>query len=195
MVEPEDGAASPRGSEERREQVLDAALGTFARFGYRKTSMDDVAAAARISRPGLYFLFSSKPALFRAATERAIELDLAAAEQALAARDRPLVERVVGAFDGWAGRYIGPLGDVQALVADNPDLLGPGAATGPDRFQRMLLDALRGARREPEARTQTLVSVSVGLKHQVSSRAEYLARLRIAVDLVLGPAEGDPGAG
>ncbi|MZD09631.1 TetR family transcriptional regulator, partial [Streptomyces sp. SID5785] len=52
---------------DRRSLVLDSAMATFARFGYRKTSMEEVARAARISRPGLYFLFSSKEALFRAA--------------------------------------------------------------------------------------------------------------------------------
>jgi AcrR family transcriptional regulator len=39
----------------RRADVLDAAWRTFTRYGYRKTSMDDVAAEAEISRPGLYF--------------------------------------------------------------------------------------------------------------------------------------------
>ncbi|GAA4755966.1 TetR/AcrR family transcriptional regulator [Amnibacterium soli] len=173
--------------EGRREAVLDAALETFARFGYRKTSMDDVAADARISRPGLYFLFSSKGALFRAAIERAIELDLAMAQRALAAPDRPLVDRVVEAFDHWAGRYVGPMGDVQALVSDNPGLLGPVAAAGPDRFQRMLDDALRAEVRDPEAVVRTLISVSVGVKHQVADRVEYLERLRTAAALLLDP--------
>ncbi|MGW5822670.1 TetR family transcriptional regulator, partial [Streptomyces noursei] len=37
---------------DRRTAVLDSAMVTFARFGYRKTSMEEVARAARISRPG-----------------------------------------------------------------------------------------------------------------------------------------------
>ena len=173
------------GSAERRESVLDAALGTFARFGYRKTSMDDIAADAQISRPGLYFLFSSKSALFRAATERAIQLDLAAAERALDVPDRPLAERLVDAFDSWAGRYIGPLADVQSLVEDNPDLLGPAARSASDRFHRMLLDALVDDPAQSQAIAQTLVSVSIGIKHQVADRQEYLTRMRAAVALVL----------
>ncbi|WP_219994217.1 TetR/AcrR family transcriptional regulator [Actinokineospora spheciospongiae] len=76
---------------------------TFARHGYRKTSMEEVARTARICRPGLYFLFESKEALFRAAFTRALEQDLAAAEAFLAATDRPLRERLAGAFDRWAG--------------------------------------------------------------------------------------------
>jgi len=57
---------------DRRDAVLASALVTFARFGYRKTSMEEVARAAHISRPGLYFLFSSKELLFRAAVTRSL---------------------------------------------------------------------------------------------------------------------------
>ncbi|MGO4422861.1 TetR/AcrR family transcriptional regulator, partial [Streptomyces sp. MCAF7] len=64
--------------------VLDVALTTFARFGYRKTSMEEVAKAARISRPGLYFLFSSKEDLFRAAVTEVLERDIATVEHVLA---------------------------------------------------------------------------------------------------------------
>jgi AcrR family transcriptional regulator len=157
--------------------------------GYRKTSMDDVAAAAHISRPGLYFLFSSKSGLFRAAAERAIELDLASAERALAGPDQALADRVVEAFDCWAGRYIGPLSDVPAILEENPGLLGPIANTGPDRFAEILTGAIRNASlvSDPHLAARTLISVSIGLKHQASTREEYTARMRDAALLILRP--------
>ena len=40
----------------RREALLEAAVGVFARYGFRKTSMDEVARAAGVSRQGLYLL-------------------------------------------------------------------------------------------------------------------------------------------
>jgi AcrR family transcriptional regulator len=46
--------------------LLDAALGVFSRFGYRKTSMDEVARMADFSRQGLYFYYAAKEDLFRA---------------------------------------------------------------------------------------------------------------------------------
>src|SRR5664279_833000 len=66
---------------DRRGAVLSSALTTFARFGYRKTSMDEVARAARISRPGLYFLFESKEDLFRSAVARSLDEDLIEVER------------------------------------------------------------------------------------------------------------------
>jgi AcrR family transcriptional regulator len=160
-------------------------LRTFARFGYRKTSMDDIAREAQISRPGLYFLFSSKAKLFGAAADHGIKQDLQDAQEALQTPGRPLSERIVDAFDSWAGRYVGPLQDVSAVLDGNPDFLGPVARSGPDRFEQMLITALQDAgSREPDAVAQTLISASIGIKHQVTSRDEYRARMASATDLL-----------
>lgn len=168
--------------------VLDSAMVTFARFGYRKTSMEEVARAAHISRPGLYFLFSSKETLFRAAATQALEGDIAAVERVLAAPGRPLRERLVEAFDQWAGRYIGPLArDIAAVIEDNPGLLGEITETAPRRFEQLLTEAIAaesGPATAPRV-AQTLISTSIGLKHQAESREFYLERLKVAVDLLV----------
>jgi AcrR family transcriptional regulator len=174
---------------ERRSDVLDAALRTFTRFGYRKTSMDDVAKEAQISRPGLYFLFTSKDGLFREAAERGVEMDLAAAEEALVAPGRPMNESIAAAFDAWAGRYIGPIRDTAALIADNPDLLGPVALDGPARFEALLTAALKHTALSQVAPTaaRTLISLSIGIKHQAETRDEYRSRFTDALGLLLSP--------
>ncbi|MGV9388197.1 TetR/AcrR family transcriptional regulator [Streptomyces olivaceus] len=173
---------------DRRTMVLDSAMVTFARFGYRKTSMEEVARAAHISRPGLYFLFSSKETLFRAAATQALERDIATVERVLADPGRPLPERLVEAFDQWAGRYIGPLArDIAAVIEDNPGLLGEIAETTPRRFEQLLTEAIAaesGPATAPRV-AQTLISTSIGLKHQAASREFYLERLKVAVDLLV----------
>lgn len=58
---------------ERREQILAAATRAFARSGFAATSLDDIAAEARISRVILYRHFESKADLYRAVLERAID--------------------------------------------------------------------------------------------------------------------------
>lgn len=173
---------------DRRTMVLESAMATFARFGYRKTSMEEVARAARISRPGLYFLFSSKEALFRAAVTQALEHDITAVEQVLADRGRPLAERLVEAFDQWAGRYIGPLAsDVATVAEDNPDLLGEIAETAPRRFEELITDAIavESGREEALPVAQTMISASIGIKHQATSREFYLERLAVAIGLLV----------
>lgn len=182
--DPQDGETAGTG---RRAAVLESALTTFARFGYRRTSMDEVARAAAISRPGLYFLFDSKAALFRAAAAHALERDLTTVERVLAATDRPLRDRVLDAFDAWAGRYTGPLArDVSTVVEDNPELLGDLVETTSGRFAALLTEALASAgtaRADPVARTA--ISTSVGVKHQVDARADYRDRMAVALELLL----------
>ena len=53
----------------RRDDALETACGLFIRFGYRKTSMDDIARAVGISRQGLYLWFPNKEALFVSAID------------------------------------------------------------------------------------------------------------------------------
>lgn len=175
----------------RRGHVLDAALLTFARYGYRKASMEDVARAAGISRPGLYLYFASKQDLFRAAVTHALEGDIAAAGRLLAETGRPLRDRLIEAFDEWTGRYIGPMTkDIAVLIESSPDLLGPVTTEYPLRFAKAVTDALTGdvsADRAGVARdvARTLLSTAKGIKHEVGTREEFLARMTIATDLLL----------
>lgn len=173
---------------DRRDSVLQSALVSFARFGYRKTSMEEVARAARISRPGLYFLFASKEALFRAAVARSLEHDISAVERVLADTGRPLPERLLESFDRWAGRYIGPLTrDIASVIADNPTLLETISRTAPRRFQELITEAIAAEQGRGSAPgvAQTLISTSIGIKHEVDTQDAYLERLTIAVDLLV----------
>lgn len=150
--------------------------------------MEEVARAARISRPGLYFLFSSKETLFRAAVTQALERDITTVEHLLADTGRPLPERLVDAFDQWAGRYIGPLArDVAVVVEDNPELLGEVAENTPRRFEELITDAIavESGREAAPPVAQTMISASIGLKHQAASREFYLERLEVAIDLLV----------
>jgi AcrR family transcriptional regulator len=56
----------PETLEERRTQILRAALTCFARKGYHHTTMDDIVRKAGLSKGGLYWHFSSKKELFLA---------------------------------------------------------------------------------------------------------------------------------
>lgn len=56
---------------ERRKQILAAATSAFSAAGFEDTGLDDVAAAAGVSRAILYRHFESKADLYRAVLERA----------------------------------------------------------------------------------------------------------------------------
>ena len=150
--------------------------------------MEEVARDAHISRPGLYFLFSSKEALFRAAVTGALEEDLAVVERVLADTSQPLDQRLLQSFDRWAGRYIGPLTrDVAAVIEDNPDLLGAITRTALRRFEALITTAMAVGQSQDSALrvARTLISTSIGIKHQVDTRDAYLEQLRVAVRVLL----------
>jgi AcrR family transcriptional regulator len=81
-----------------RDRILQAAMTVFRRHGFRRSSIEETAEAAGLTRQALYHHFKSKEALFRAVIERVHEAALAAgstaAEQAERA-DRPLPDIVI----------------------------------------------------------------------------------------------------
>src|SRR4029078_3202050 len=102
----------------RRERVLGAALEVLGRFGFRQTSMEEIARAAHISRQGLYLHFANKDALFRAAVQQELDSALVDVARCLDEAGVALESRVVAALDAWLGRYVGSM-----LASDIGDLL------------------------------------------------------------------------
>ncbi len=148
--------------------------------------MTTVAREAGVSRPGLYLMFETKEALFREAVSTILSQDLVAVASILGDATVPLGERLVASFDRWAGRWIEQPGrDITEVVRENPDLLDQTAADAPAVFEGYIADALAAQHPDAAERARTLISVSVGLKHQTHRRDEFLVRLGAAVDQLL----------
>lgn len=77
----------------RRDRVVAVAIDLFTRYGVRRTSIEDIAAAAAIAKGSVYLEFRGKAELFRAAAEQLVGEILAAAEAA-AASDSALDDRI-----------------------------------------------------------------------------------------------------
>ena len=73
-------------AEERREQVLEAALGVFADHGLSGASTDEIARKAGISQPYLFRLFHTKKELFIASVQRCLGETLTTFQQAAAGK-------------------------------------------------------------------------------------------------------------
>jgi len=56
----------PDVSEERRNQILEAALRVFARLGFHESRMDDIAQESKLSKGALYLYYKSKDAIIAA---------------------------------------------------------------------------------------------------------------------------------
>jgi AcrR family transcriptional regulator len=92
-----------KSQEERREEILDAALQSFATRGFHGASTEEIARAAGISQPYVFRLFGTKQELFKAVVSRCfretLEMFQRAAEgkrgaEALDAIGKAYVERL-----------------------------------------------------------------------------------------------------
>jgi TetR/AcrR family transcriptional regulator, regulator of autoinduction and epiphytic fitness len=116
----------PSTDSDRKAQILDAAIGIFGRFGFKKTSVDDLAKAAKLSKQGLYLHFTSKEEIFTAAIRKYLSDGLRRVEQELSNENATLLERLARAMDAWFGRHIETFDRAALDVIDAGDHLSPG---------------------------------------------------------------------
>ena len=173
--------------------LLEAAVGVFARFGYRKTSMEEVARAAGVSRQGLYLQFSNKEELFRRALTFSLSSQLNAALNVLQRNDLSLEQRLVSACDEWAGRFIGTLGDDAAdLMCASTSLAAGTLAAYESRFELALAQAIGASPVAikcievatcPAEVARILHATARGLKHMCKSRQDFVKGVTVAVHM------------
>jgi TetR/AcrR family transcriptional regulator of autoinduction and epiphytic fitness len=181
-------------AEVRQRALLDAAVGVFARFGFRKTSMDDIARAAGVSRQGLYLLFSNKEELFRRAVDHTLSCQLSAAVAVLSQHALALEERLVAACDEWSGRFVGSLGaDAADLMCASTSLAGETLASYEGRFERALATAIEAsplARRCQRAGichtelARALHATSRGMKQLCKTRPDFVKGMTVAARML-----------
>ncbi len=119
-------------AEQRRAQVIDAAIAEFARGGYSGTSTETIARGAGVSQPYLFRLFGDKSALYAECVKQAF------AETEAALRDAAAGHAGAAAITAMGQRY-------RQLLAD----------TTSTQFQlQMYAGAVRDARHRHVAREQ-----------------------------------------
>ncbi len=179
----------------RRAAILEAATGVFLRYGFKKTSMDDLARAAGLSRQGLYLHFGTKEALFKASVLQLIEAIRAAGRAALAREDVSIEERLLGAFEAGHAHALGPHSaeHMNELLAASEELLGPAVAEMEEGVVADVARALRSAGvaarwkdRGVSAKelAELLHAASYAAKHRATTTAAYREQVRAAVRIV-----------
>lgn len=159
----------------RRQQVLDAALGVFARDGYNAAAVEDIARSSETSKGGVYFHFPSKQALFGALMDEAGGLLLSRVERAmlaepdLLAKGDAALRTVLATFAG--KRALARLLLVEALGAGSP--FTDGLTNIHDRFTGLIaryLDDAIAAGVLPAQDTELAAVAWFGAVNQVVTR-------------------------
>lgn len=177
----------------KHQRVLDAALTTFLRYGFRKTSMEEVARTAQVSRQLLYLHFAAKEDLFVAVVRHALETGLDATRRALAS-EKPLREQLIDSFFAWTGRHIDKNRcDFAELKEVCEELLGPAIADYEAQFLSLITAAISNHCEatnhsvndiNPRDIGETLYAAAYGIKHKSQSCDEFLTRFRTAAKVI-----------
>ena len=84
---------------EKHQRILDAGLAQFCQYGYRRTSMNDIAEKADVSRASLYSYFKNKDEIFRSVSVNVHEILLRDIDKVLRGDDKTdVAERVFRAL-------------------------------------------------------------------------------------------------
>jgi len=179
----------------QREAILVAATAAFLRYGFKKTSMDDVARAAGVSRQGLYLYFDTKDLLFREALQHLVSHLISTAHAVAEDGNLSLRDRLLGVFEavhGSAFQSASPehafellqsaqSADGALLVQLDRDLMGIVAA--------LLAEAGAADRWEEAGVTvaelsEQLLMSAKGIKASVDTLTAYRERMLTAIRIV-----------
>jgi AcrR family transcriptional regulator len=178
----------------RKAAILVAAQTVFLRYGYRKTSMDDVARAADVSRQGLYVHFASKEDLFREMIHQGLSLHLHEARLALSDETRPIGQRLIAALNEWFGARdkLGADSDLLqaslqmagAIIQDRKEKLEMEICRAIEKSELMSVYGARGISAMDIA--NTLMATSRGISATASSE-KFLTRVNVAIGILTAP--------
>jgi AcrR family transcriptional regulator len=189
----------PRGdAESRRAEILDAALRVFGQYGFRRTSMDDVAREADIGKGTIYLSFTSKEEVFQALSERLSQRMLAGAEAA-SRRPGTTADKLAAMHAAWFGTYADTIrrSPHAADLLDAKHRLSADLVTdAASRYKRLVRDVLTDAAvageldLEPAGLTadtaaELLIASARGLESSAASPAAYRRHLTTLVRVMI----------
>ncbi len=127
----------------RQTEILDAAVSVIGHFGIKKTSVDELAKAAGLSKQGLYLHFESKEELVSMAMRRYFEEGLRLVAEALNRKETSLQPRLVEAMDAWFGRHLAHFNPASLEVVEpRTAAVSAGVEEVKTAFQRLLSQAI-----------------------------------------------------
>jgi AcrR family transcriptional regulator len=124
----------------RRDEILDAARSLYNRFGYRKTTVDEIAHAAGVTKPTIYAYFNGKEdvllSLIEREASRVLDTGMAAAPAGAGAQER--LAAIFLSTDSFLSKD--PF--LQGIVSRDPDVLTPEVVQVAFDFERRIISAI-----------------------------------------------------
>lgn len=174
---------------DRQEQILMAARRLMLRQGLRATSMEAIAAEARVAKPTLYKYFPDKNAVFEAIVA-GLMLALHQAVVTALQGDGTVVERLTAAL---MAKYAA----IDQLLEGSPhaaelydehEKVRPEVRASEEAIERMVTEALgRAGAKQPELLTRLLLDAAWGIKRKARDAGQLAPAIRLLVERLVGP--------
>jgi AcrR family transcriptional regulator len=105
---------------DRLTKIIEESIKEFARYGYRKTSMEDIADKMGMTKSNLYFYFKNKKDLYEKAVAHALLGWQSRVQQALE-RENDVINRFI-VLATKAYEYLAEDADLRAIIINDPDI-------------------------------------------------------------------------
>jgi AcrR family transcriptional regulator len=185
-------------AEARRGAILDAALRVFGQYGFRRTSMDDIAREAGIGKGTIYLSFGSKDEVFQGLSEALTERMLAGASAA-ARLPVSTADRLAAMSAAWFGTYVETIWrspHASELMDAKHRLVAELVAESSRRYKELVRDVvaegvaageldLEAAGLTADIAAELLIAGARGLESSASSPGEYLGYLDALVRVMV----------
>jgi len=139
--------------ETKKKAILKASFTNFLQYGFRRTSMEDIASSIGISRAALYLHFKNKQEIFRSLSHQLQDEGLNSAEIALN-QENTLEQRLIEAFES---RHLVEAFDSiyssvhgEEIIDTNNSIAADISLAAQTRFQQMLVESLQQAEANKE---------------------------------------------
>lgn len=169
----------------RQKAILTSAFQAFSAYGFRKTSMDDIARGAGMSRPAVYLHYKNKEAIVRKLTELHYVEKTASVADALNGEGTvsQILEKAINAqIDGMAAILASPHGleMLDTTKSMSIDIVEQGEAELTDLFANWLnrehADGRVRLLEEAYETAKTITATLKGIKMTASSADEFEKR-------------------
>jgi AcrR family transcriptional regulator len=189
----------PRGdAKNRRAVILDAALRVFGQYGYRRTSMEDIAREAGIAKGTIYLSFASKEEVFQALSQH-LPRRMRASAEAASRRPGTTADKLAAMHAAWFGTYAETIRHsphAAELLDAKHRLSADVVADAANRYKRLVRDVLAEAATaaeldlEPVGLTadtaaELLIASARGLESSAASPAAYRRYLDALVRVMI----------
>ncbi len=174
-----------------RTNILAKAILVFGNYGFRKTTVDELATAAGLSKQGLYLHFSGKEEIYIAAVDQYLAECLRLATERLHSDD-DLRTKVTAALENWFGRHKDTFSsNAYDVITLGNQLTDPFVESYIARYKALLTRAIQASlpshitKRRAAEISETLFVCGLSWKEIGLNREAFTKRIELCVRVCL----------